>query len=29
MIIATPDGKRLPVSAGDVYFGAAASAGAA
>jgi BirA family biotin operon repressor/biotin-[acetyl-CoA-carboxylase] ligase len=29
MIVATPDGKRVPVSAGDVYFGTAASAGAA
>ena len=28
MIVRTPDGKRLPVTAGDVYFGAAASAGA-
>jgi len=28
MIIATSDGKRVPVSAGDVYFGAAASMGA-
>jgi BirA family transcriptional regulator, biotin operon repressor / biotin---[acetyl-CoA-carboxylase] ligase len=27
MIIATSDGRRVPVSAGDVYFGAAASAG--
>jgi BirA family transcriptional regulator, biotin operon repressor / biotin---[acetyl-CoA-carboxylase] ligase len=29
LIIRTSDGKRVPVSAGDVYFGAAASAGAA
>jgi BirA family biotin operon repressor/biotin-[acetyl-CoA-carboxylase] ligase len=29
MIIRTLEGKRVPVSAGDVYFGAAASAGAA
>jgi BirA family biotin operon repressor/biotin-[acetyl-CoA-carboxylase] ligase len=29
MIVGTPDGRRLPISAGDVYFGAAASAGAA
>ena len=29
MIVRTSDGKRIPVSAGDVYFGSAASAGAA
>jgi BirA family biotin operon repressor/biotin-[acetyl-CoA-carboxylase] ligase len=29
MIVATSDGRRMPISAGDVYFGAAASAGAA
>jgi BirA family biotin operon repressor/biotin-[acetyl-CoA-carboxylase] ligase len=29
MIVATSDGRRLPISAGDVYFGAAASVGAA
>jgi BirA family biotin operon repressor/biotin-[acetyl-CoA-carboxylase] ligase len=29
MIVRTSDGRRVPVSAGDVYFGAAASAGAA
>jgi len=29
MIIRTLQGKRVPISAGDVYFGAAASAGAA
>jgi BirA family biotin operon repressor/biotin-[acetyl-CoA-carboxylase] ligase len=29
MIVRTSDGGRMPVSAGDVYFGAAASAGAA
>jgi BirA family biotin operon repressor/biotin-[acetyl-CoA-carboxylase] ligase len=29
MIVGTPDGRRLPISAGDVYFGAAASVGAA
>src|SRR5712672_3408391 len=29
MIVGTPDGRRVPISAGDVYFGAAASAGAA
>jgi BirA family transcriptional regulator, biotin operon repressor / biotin---[acetyl-CoA-carboxylase] ligase len=29
LIIATPDGRRVPIAAGDVYFGAAASAGAA
>jgi BirA family transcriptional regulator, biotin operon repressor / biotin---[acetyl-CoA-carboxylase] ligase len=28
MVIRTSDGKRLPISAGEVYFGAAASAGA-
>ena len=27
MIIRTPEGQRLPVTAGDVYFGSAASAG--
>jgi BirA family biotin operon repressor/biotin-[acetyl-CoA-carboxylase] ligase len=29
MIVRTSDGRRIPVSAGDVYFGSAASAGAA
>jgi BirA family biotin operon repressor/biotin-[acetyl-CoA-carboxylase] ligase len=29
LIIRTSDGKRVPISAGDVYFGSAASAGAA
>jgi BirA family biotin operon repressor/biotin-[acetyl-CoA-carboxylase] ligase len=29
MIVLTSDGKRVPISAGDVYFGSAASAGAA
>jgi BirA family transcriptional regulator, biotin operon repressor / biotin---[acetyl-CoA-carboxylase] ligase len=29
LIVATPDGTRIPVSAGDVYFGDAASVGAA
>ena len=29
LIVATADGRRVPVSAGDVYFGATASAGAA
>jgi BirA family transcriptional regulator, biotin operon repressor / biotin---[acetyl-CoA-carboxylase] ligase len=29
LIVATSDGKRIPIAAGDVYFGAAASAGAA
>jgi BirA family transcriptional regulator, biotin operon repressor / biotin---[acetyl-CoA-carboxylase] ligase len=29
MVIRTSDGKRVPISAGDVYFGSAASAGAA
>jgi BirA family biotin operon repressor/biotin-[acetyl-CoA-carboxylase] ligase len=29
MIVRTSDGKRIPISAGDVYFGSAASAGAA
>jgi BirA family transcriptional regulator, biotin operon repressor / biotin---[acetyl-CoA-carboxylase] ligase len=29
LVIRTSDGKRVPVSAGDVYFGSAASAGAA
>jgi BirA family biotin operon repressor/biotin-[acetyl-CoA-carboxylase] ligase len=29
LIVAAPDGKRVPVSAGDVYFGTAASIGAA
>jgi BirA family biotin operon repressor/biotin-[acetyl-CoA-carboxylase] ligase len=28
MIVRTSDGKRVPISAGDVYFGSAASAGA-
>jgi len=29
MVVATSDGGRVPISAGDVYFGSAASAGAA
>jgi BirA family transcriptional regulator, biotin operon repressor / biotin---[acetyl-CoA-carboxylase] ligase len=29
MIVRTSDGRQVPISAGDVYFGAAASAGAA
>jgi BirA family biotin operon repressor/biotin-[acetyl-CoA-carboxylase] ligase len=29
MVVRTPDGRRVPISAGDVYFGSAASAGAA
>jgi BirA family biotin operon repressor/biotin-[acetyl-CoA-carboxylase] ligase len=29
LIVRTADGKRVPISAGDVYFGSAASAGAA
>jgi BirA family biotin operon repressor/biotin-[acetyl-CoA-carboxylase] ligase len=29
MVIRTSEGKRVPISAGDVYFGSAASAGAA
>jgi BirA family biotin operon repressor/biotin-[acetyl-CoA-carboxylase] ligase len=29
LVIGTPDGKRVPISAGDVYFGATASVGAA
>jgi BirA family biotin operon repressor/biotin-[acetyl-CoA-carboxylase] ligase len=29
LIVRTRDGKRVPISAGDVYFGSAASAGAA
>jgi BirA family biotin operon repressor/biotin-[acetyl-CoA-carboxylase] ligase len=29
MIVRTSDGKRVPISAGDIYFGSAASAGAA
>jgi BirA family biotin operon repressor/biotin-[acetyl-CoA-carboxylase] ligase len=29
MIVRASDGRRVPISAGDVYFGAAASAGAA
>jgi BirA family transcriptional regulator, biotin operon repressor / biotin---[acetyl-CoA-carboxylase] ligase len=29
MVVRTADGKRVPISAGDVYFGSAASAGAA
>jgi BirA family transcriptional regulator, biotin operon repressor / biotin---[acetyl-CoA-carboxylase] ligase len=29
LIVRTPEGKRVPVSAGDVYFGSAASVGAA
>jgi BirA family biotin operon repressor/biotin-[acetyl-CoA-carboxylase] ligase len=29
MIIRTSGGKRVPISAGDVYFGSAASVGAA
>jgi BirA family biotin operon repressor/biotin-[acetyl-CoA-carboxylase] ligase len=28
MIVATPDGRRVPIAAGDVFFGTAASAGA-
>jgi BirA family biotin operon repressor/biotin-[acetyl-CoA-carboxylase] ligase len=28
LIVATSDGNRIPISAGDVYFGSAASAGA-
>jgi BirA family biotin operon repressor/biotin-[acetyl-CoA-carboxylase] ligase len=29
MMVRTPSGERVPISAGDVYFGSAASAGAA
>jgi len=29
LIVRTSDGKRIPITAGDVYFGSAASAGAA
>ena len=29
LIVRTPEGKRMPITAGEVYFGAAASAGAA
>ena len=29
MIVRTGDGKRVPITAGDVYFGTAASVGAA
>jgi BirA family biotin operon repressor/biotin-[acetyl-CoA-carboxylase] ligase len=29
MMVRTTDGTRVPISAGDVYFGAAASVGAA
>ena len=29
MIVRTPDGRRVPIAAGDVYFGSAASARAA
>jgi BirA family biotin operon repressor/biotin-[acetyl-CoA-carboxylase] ligase len=29
LVVATADGRRIPISAGDVYFGDAASAGAA
>jgi BirA family transcriptional regulator, biotin operon repressor / biotin---[acetyl-CoA-carboxylase] ligase len=29
MIVRTAEGKHLPVAAGDVYFGSAASVGAA
>ena len=29
MILAKPDGKRIPIAAGDVYFGAVQSSGAA
>jgi BirA family biotin operon repressor/biotin-[acetyl-CoA-carboxylase] ligase len=29
LMIRTPDGRRVPIAAGDVYFGSAASAGAA
>ena len=28
MIVRTAEGKRVPISAGDVYFGSAASVGA-
>jgi BirA family biotin operon repressor/biotin-[acetyl-CoA-carboxylase] ligase len=28
LIVSTSDGKRIPISAGDVYFGSTASAGA-
>jgi BirA family transcriptional regulator, biotin operon repressor / biotin---[acetyl-CoA-carboxylase] ligase len=28
MIVRTPDGRLMPITAGDVYFGSAASAGA-
>jgi BirA family transcriptional regulator, biotin operon repressor / biotin---[acetyl-CoA-carboxylase] ligase len=28
LVVRTPDGKRVPISAGDVYFGSAASVGA-
>jgi BirA family biotin operon repressor/biotin-[acetyl-CoA-carboxylase] ligase len=29
MIVRTAEGRRVPISAGDVYFGSAASAGTA
>jgi BirA family biotin operon repressor/biotin-[acetyl-CoA-carboxylase] ligase len=29
LIVATDDGKRVPIAAGDVHFGATRSAGAA
>ena len=29
LIVRTPEGKRMPITAGEVYFGAAASVGAA
>jgi hypothetical protein len=28
MIVRTVDGKRIPIAAGDVYFGSVASVGA-
>ena len=28
MIVRTAEGKRVPIAAGDVYFGSAASVGA-
>ena len=28
MVVRTPDGGRVPIAAGDVYFGSVASAGA-
>jgi BirA family transcriptional regulator, biotin operon repressor / biotin---[acetyl-CoA-carboxylase] ligase len=27
MVVRTPDGQRMPITAGDVYFGTTASAG--